>query len=86
VQNHPSEILSFRNTPLSRAADSAMPFICFLVLPYPMPDTTFLFITLRSGLKMSEYEVYWLTDFPLLSMRQEICNYGDLSKKANKQV
>jgi len=23
-------------------------------------------ITLRNGLKMSEYEVYWLTDFPLM--------------------
>jgi len=25
-----------------------------------------LFMTLRNGLKMSEYEVYWLTDFPLI--------------------
>ena len=25
-----------------------------------------LFITLRNGLKMSGYEVYWLTDFPLI--------------------
>ena len=25
-----------------------------------------LFITLHNGLKMSDYEVYWLTDFPLI--------------------
>ena len=25
-----------------------------------------LFITLCNGLKMSEYEAYWLTDFPLI--------------------
>ena len=39
-QNHSTEILSFHNTPLSRAADSTMPFIYFLVLPYPTSDTT----------------------------------------------
>ena len=25
-----------------------------------------LFMTLRNGLKMSEYEAYWLTHFPLI--------------------
>jgi len=46
----------------------------------------FFVISLRNGLKMSEYEAYWLTNFPLLIIG---CvprnNYGDL-KKANKQV
>ena len=28
-------------------------------------------ITLRNGLKISEYKAYWLTDFPLIA-RQEI--------------
>jgi len=35
---------------------------------------------------MSEYEAYWLTDFPLLIVRHTPKNnYGNL-KKANKQV
>jgi len=45
-----------------------------------------LFITLRNGLKTSEYEVHWLTDFPLMIYWARH-NYGNLSqKKANKQV
>ena len=46
-----------------------------------------LFITLRNGLKMSEYEVYWLTDIPynLLGTRHEIIMVIS-QKKENKQV
>jgi len=40
-----------------------------------------LFITLRNGLKMSEYEVNWITDF---RAHQEIIMV--ISKKGNKQV
>jgi len=32
---------------------------------------------------MSEYETYWLTDFPVRSVPRS--NYGDLSKKQTKK-
>jgi len=39
-------------------------------------------MTLCNGLKMSEYELYWLTDFPLIiSWHMPRNNYGDLSRK-----
>ena len=42
-----------------------------------------LCVMLCNVLKMSEYEAYWLTDFPLVIAPRN--NYGDLSKikKAN---
>jgi len=47
-----------------------------------------LCITLRNGLKMREYKVYWLTDFPLianlLGARQEIIMVISQEKQTNK--
>ena len=46
-----------------------------------------MLITLRNGLKMSEYEVYWLIDFPLIIYWVRTKNnYGVFFKIANKQV
>jgi len=45
-----------------------------------------LFVTLRNGLKMSEYEVHWLMDFPLIIYwtRQEIIMVISQKKQTNK--
>ena len=43
--------------------------------------TLFPFITLHNGLKMSEYEVYWLTCFPLINDCACQEKYGNLFKK-----
>ena len=43
-----------------------------------------LFSVYNTVMTMSEYEAYWLTDFPLGHTPRN--NYGDLSKKVNKQV
>jgi len=36
------------------------------------------FITLHNGLKISEYEVYWLKGFPLIVRRVPRNSYGNL--------
>ena len=59
----------------------------FSVMAGVVVEMLFMFITLCNGLKTSEYEVYWLTDFPpinLLGAHQEIIMVFS-EKKADKQ-
>jgi len=47
----------------------------------------FMLFSVYNTVQLSEYKVYWLTDFPLIIYwARAKNNYGDLSKKANKQV